>query len=68
MEYVAGATLVVIGLLVLAFGNTPAPRGEAAAARRSRALWWSYTLFTWAMGLLCIWFGAALALGRVRFG
>jgi len=66
MERGAGAVMVVLGALILAFGNAIVRRNEQPGLRWSRAALVD-TAFKWGMGLLCLWFGLGLVFGTVHF-
>jgi hypothetical protein len=66
METAAGAVLIPIGLLVLAFGGVPR-RGDEDAAERLRRLA-KDGIFRWGMGLCTLAFGLGLVFERVHFG
>ena len=60
MEHVGGAVLVLLGLLILVFGNA-----YSGSGREGGSTWLSPgrvvdSLLKWGMGLLCIWFGVVL--------
>jgi len=60
MEYVGAAFLIVVGLFFLPWGRTARTSSRALPA-------WLDLLILWGMSLTCLWFGAALLLGRARF-
>ena len=66
MEIAAGAVLIPIGLMVLAFGGVPRRGDEDAAGRLGRLV--KDAIFRWAMGLCTLAFGLGLVFERVHFG
>jgi hypothetical protein len=54
MEYVTGGALVMLGVFFVGFGNSSLPV-------------WLDALIKWTIGLLCVWFGAALLVGHAHF-
>ena len=67
MEYVEGAGLIFLGLIVIIFGSAKTPSGSAGTRARFKLPAVIDTAMTWAIGLVCIWFGAALFLGHSHF-
>jgi len=65
MEYVEGAALILLGVLIIIFGGASA--ASAADASRFALPTWLDNLLKWSIGLLCIWFGAALLRGHSHF-
>jgi hypothetical protein len=63
MDYLAGAFLIAVGLFFIPFGR----RRGARLPRQGVIPSWLDGLILWGMGLTCLWFGAALLLGRARF-
>ncbi len=70
IEYLAGALLFAIGLFFIPLRS---PLRQRAAERMQRPPRpgvlpaWLDLLILWGMGLVCLLFGVALLLGRVRF-
>jgi len=68
MDYVTGGGLIVLGLLILVFGRSAAARTTVNGAPIGR---WRQRLnnaLTWAVGLVCIWFGVATIIqGKIVF-
>jgi len=54
MEYVTGGALVMLGVFFVGFGNSSLPV-------------WLDAIIKWTIGLLCVWFGAALLVGHAHF-
>ncbi len=67
MERAAGAVLLVLSVLILAFGNGVVRRQERPGGRWSKTAL-ADTAFKWGMGLGCLWFGLALVFGNGSFG
>jgi len=65
MEYVEGGALILLGVLIVIFGGAYA--GSSVAASRFALPRWLDNLLKWAIGSLCVWFGAALLLGHSHF-
>jgi hypothetical protein len=66
MEYVEGVGLILLGLLIIIFGGTPAVRAQPATRRFTWPAWLD-NLLKWFIGALCVWFGASLLLGHSHF-
>ena len=67
MDYVAGGILLGLGALIVIFGTGSGGLACSRVGAALRAPRWIDTAVNWAIGLLCVWFGAALLLGRVHF-
>ena len=69
MEYAEGAGMILLGLLIIVFGGAPAGRLDVdkPVVSRFRFASWLDTLLKWAIGILCVWFGASLLLGHSHF-
>jgi hypothetical protein len=63
MGYFLGFVLVIIGLLILAFGDRKLNVKGGVILKTFSAPSLNAKVLKWAVGILCIWFGAALLLG-----
>lgn len=63
MGYVLGFILVIIGLLVLAFGDRILKVKGGVILKTFEAPSLDVKFLKWTVGLICIWLGAALVLG-----
>jgi hypothetical protein len=66
MESVAGAALVLLGVLIAVFGRATS-RAGGGAARVPMIPAWFDVLLTWGIGIACVWFGAQLLLGHAHY-
>ena len=66
MEIAAGAVMIPLGALILAFGGVPRRADEDGKARARRLA--TDLVFRWAMGLWSLSFGLGLVFERVHFG
>jgi hypothetical protein len=68
MDYFTGGGLIVLGLVILIFGRTAPARPSAVGVRATRWKHWINLALTWAIGVVCVWFGAAtLITGTIQF-
>ncbi len=67
VEYLAGALLFAIGLFFIPLRSPSRQRAAASPQRPGVLPAWLDLLVLWGMGLVCLLFGVALLLGRVRF-
>ena len=63
MGYLIGITLVVVGLLILVFGDKKLKVKEGIVLRIFLAPSLNTKATKWSLGIICVWFGAALLLG-----
>jgi hypothetical protein len=63
MGYILGFVLVIVGLLILAFGDKKLNVKEGAILKVFSMPPLNAKLTKWAVGIFCIWFGVALLLG-----
>ena len=63
MGYILGVALVVIGLLILAFGDKKLNVKGGVILKTFSAPLLNAKVTQWAAGIMCIWFGAALLFG-----
>jgi hypothetical protein len=63
MGYFFGFVLVIIGLLVLVFGDRKLNVKGGAILKTFSVPSLNAKVLKWAVGIMCIWFGAALLLG-----
>jgi len=63
MGYLFGLVLVFVGLLILAFGERKLNIKGGVILKIFTAPSLQTKITKWAMGIICIWFGAALLLG-----
>jgi hypothetical protein len=66
MEYVAGAVLVLLGLLIVVFGSAKTTRDGGGSRGLSMPAWFDAVL-KWAIGITCAWFGGQLLLGHAHY-
>lgn len=60
MGYLLGVALVIIGSLILVFGDKKLKVKEGVVLKTFSAPTLNAKITKWAMGIMCIWFGAAL--------
>jgi hypothetical protein len=65
MEYLAGAVLVLLGLLIVVFGSAKASQGGGSSRVRIPA--WLDAVLKWTIGIACAWFGGQLLLGHAHY-
>jgi uncharacterized membrane protein YidH (DUF202 family) len=63
MGYVAGAVLVILGLLIIVLGDRKVGEKGDAITRAFSMPTLHVKFVKWGAGILCIWFGAALLFG-----
>ena len=63
MGYFLGAALVIIGLLILVFGDRKPNLKGGVILKTFSASSLNAKVIKWTVGILCIWTGAALLLG-----
>jgi len=63
MGYVFGFALVTIGVLILVLGERKLKVKGGVILKTFSAPSLNAKVTTWAVGILCIWFGAALIFG-----
>lgn len=63
MRYLFGFVLVIIGLLILTFGDRKLKVKGGVVLKIFSAPPLSAKVIKWAIGILCIWFGVALLFG-----
>ena len=63
MGYLFGFVLVIIGLLILAFGDKKLKVKGGIILKTFSAPSLNAKITKWAIGIVCIWFGAALLFG-----
>ena len=63
MGYISGVTLVVIGLLILAFGDKKLSVKGGVVLKTFSTPSSNTKVVKWVAGVMFIWFGAALLLG-----
>lgn len=73
MEKIAGTALLLIGIFFVTSGigkssGIGKPTEPAAESTRGiRVPAWLDRLSSWAIGILCLWFGASLILGHAHY-
>lgn len=63
MGYFLGVALVIIGLLILAFSDRKPNMKGGVILKTFSASSLNAKVIKWAVGIVCIWAGAALLLG-----
>jgi hypothetical protein len=63
MGYFFGFVLVIVGLLILAFGDKKLNVKGGVILKTFSAPSMNVKVLKWAGGIICIWFGAALIFG-----
>jgi hypothetical protein len=69
MEYLAGAVLVLLGLLIVVFGSAQreVKASHDGGSSRARLPAWLDALLKWTIGIACAWFGGQLLLGHAHY-
>ncbi len=67
MEYLTGAALVLLGILIVVFGGAKPSRGDGAIARALSLPAWLDAVVRWVIGIACVWFGAQVLLGHAHY-
>jgi hypothetical protein len=63
MGYVAGAALVILGVLIILFGDMNVGKGGGVVTRTLSMPSVNAKFLKWGAAILCVWFGAALLFG-----
>jgi hypothetical protein len=63
MGYVAGAVLVILGVLIILFGDMKIGKRAGVVSRTLSMPPLNAKFLKWGAGILCVWFGAALLFG-----
>jgi hypothetical protein len=63
MGYVSGAALVILGILIILFGDMKVGKGGGVITRTLSMPPVNAKAAKWGAGILCVWFGAALLFG-----
>jgi hypothetical protein len=63
MGYVAGAGLIILGVLIIVFGDLRVGKNGGAVTRTLSMPPLNAKFLKWGAGILCVWFGAALLFG-----
>jgi hypothetical protein len=61
--YFAGAVLVILGSLIIVFGDRKVGKNGGAITKTFSMPPLNAKFLKWGAGILCIWFGAALLFG-----
>ncbi len=67
VEKIAGAAIVVVGILILIFGGARAAKTDSAKERTFRLPSWADKAIQWGIGILSVWFGFDLIFGNAHF-
>jgi hypothetical protein len=63
MGYLAGAALVILGLIIILFGDRKVSKNGGVITRTFSMPPLNAKVTKWGAGLLCLWIGAALIFG-----
>jgi hypothetical protein len=67
VEKIAGAAIVVVGILILLFGGAGAAKTDSAKDGTFRLRSWADKAIQWGIGILSVWFGVDLIFGNAHF-
>jgi hypothetical protein len=67
MESLAGAAMLLLGVLVILFGGARPTKDDGAIARALALPAWLDALLKWIIGGACVAFGAALLTGHAHY-
>jgi hypothetical protein len=63
MGYIAGGVLIVLGLVIIVFGDRKVGKNGGVILRTFSMPPMNAKFAKWGLGIVCIWFGAALLFG-----
>jgi hypothetical protein len=63
MGYVSGVALVILGVLIILFGDMKVGKNGGVITRTMSMPPINAKFAKWGAGILCVWFGAALLFG-----
>ena len=63
MGYITGAVLVILGPLIIVFGDKKVGKNGGLITRMVSMPPLNAKFLKWGAGILCLWFGAALLFG-----